>query len=234
MTAILAVNPHEARQLIRKLAPLKLQGIYHYSGLILNKKVALYCTRTQAPALEQIRRFLRLYPFERVLCIGTAAALTGNLSQFDSVLVDEFISPDKKLLLLIKSKSPATIRIVSVRGVISKDQDKAFLAETYQAQLLDQEFYRLASILTEEEFSMLIPVFIKVIDDVAGDERYLIREAQYRNVFTAPLSLKNFFELIYKIIHFGIIDFIKIFIRKRRLQLRLLENIKKRLSAKID
>ena len=233
MTAILAVNSAEAKRLIQMLSPSKIRGIYHFSGFLQSKKVALYLTHTGVPALEQVRRFLRLYPFERIICVGTAAALSGNLARFDAVLVDEFISANKNLLRPHKSIPPSKTRIVSVQGLISNDLEKLSIAETYQAQLLDQEFYRLASILSEKEFSAMESVFLKIIDDVAGDGRYLEKEAQYRYFFAAPISLRKFPEFLSKIFNFGVLDYIEVLKRKRTLQMKLFENIKKRLSAKM-
>lgn len=209
MIAIFVATKDEAEHLLKNLSPVKHAGIFHYRGSLAGKPVALYLTRTGVRSLEQVRRFLRLYKTDLVIATGACASLTSELRHLETVTIKSVTAIDASLLKLAEEGR----HCVSVRHLVVADREKALLLEKTQADILDMETWTLASIMKEKEFIARRFVAVRVVDDLPGDEKYLIREKNWRDLKLGALQANlSFFEVF----RFGIWDYCVLVFRKYR------------------
>lgn len=209
MTAIILATRNEASQLLHPLSTVKDSGIYHYRGIVAGRNAALYICRPGVASKEQLRRFLRLHQYDRVILAGCSASLTSTLQHLQCVHVAQVISPGEKTLTL----ADAGLRSVSVRHLITDDATKADLYAQTKADILDMETYTVAQIMAEQEFTALPFTALRIVDDLAGEENYLNKERLLREM-TLRTPAGN--PTIAQILRFGIWDYLRILLRRRR------------------
>lgn len=209
MTAILIATRNEAAGLRRRFSAVKDHGIFHFRGTLAGRNVALYITRAGVASKEQVRRFLRLYKFDRVILAGCSASLTATLTHLQPVRVAQVTTPGEKILTLGESG----VRAVSVRHLVIDDATKADLRTQTSADILDMETYAIAQIMSEPEFSSLPFTAARIIDDLPGEEKYLQKERMLREmVMHVPTGRLRLSEIL----RFGLWDFMRIQLRRRR------------------
>jgi len=207
--AVLVATRVEARYLLRHLAPVKREGIFHYRGMLYGKPAALFLTRPGVASREQVRRFLRLYKTDLVISSGACGSLTSELQSLQSVHIGAVTNSDRQWLQLTGSKT----RCVSVNHLVQDDQQKAMLRECTSADVLDMETWTLAAIMNEAEFAGRPFVAVRVVGDLPGEEAWLKKEQRLRDVTARRPSGRL---ALPEIIRFGIWDFAVISWRRRR------------------
>jgi len=209
VTAIILATRNEASGLLRHLSAVKDSGIFHYRGTLAERNVALYITRPGIASKEQVRRFLRLHKYDRVILAGSAASLSAAFIHLQTVRVAQAVSPGEKILTLADSG----IRAVSVRHLVTDDADKADLRAQTGADILDMETYSMAQILAEAEFVSVPFIVTRVIDDLAGEENYLHKERALREMtLRTPTGRAGLTDIL----RFGVWDFLRITLRRQR------------------
>lgn len=209
MIAILVATKDEAEHLLRNLSPVKHAGIFHYRGYLAGKPAALYLTRTGVQSGEQVRRFLRLYKTDLVIATGACASLTSELRRLEAVTIKSVTTSDAPLLKLAEEGR----HCVSVRHLVVAAREKALLREKTQADILDMETWTLASIMKEKEFIDRRFIAVRVVDDLPGDENYLMREKNWRDLKQGALKTSLSFREIFR---FGVWDYCVLVFRKYR------------------
>lgn len=227
MTGILIATHAEASPLLRLLKAVKDRGIYHYRGEYAQRNVALYILRVGVGSKEQLRRFLRLYPFDAIIHVGAAASLTATLTHAKAVHISEVCAPGEKNLVI----APSGTRAVSVRHLVINDSEKADLRAQTGADVLDMETFTVAQIMAEREFSSLPYRAVRVIDDLPGEERYLQRESELRDA-GARLPRRRW--ALSEILRFGLWDFIHIQWRRRKIATEIYRQVKLALAVKSE
>jgi nucleoside phosphorylase len=219
VTGILVATRGEAEMLIRRLTRTKKEGIHHYRGQIDGRSVAVYLTRPGIYSREQLRRFLRLYTFERIVSTGAVAALTTEFQRLDIVNIAETTTTDRRIITV----SAEGRRVVTVPHLIQADAEKAHLRELTRAHVLDMETNTIAQIMAEAEFARIPFSALRVVDDLPGDALYLKKESQLRDI-----TLRNPAKRlsIHEIIRFGIVDYWKISWRRRQVALAIFRAVK--------
>ncbi|MBV6493364.1 MAG: hypothetical protein LDLANPLL_01380 [Turneriella sp.] len=210
MTAILIATKGEAYFFLKKLSSVKKEGIFHYRGIINGKKIALYLTRPGVRAKEQLRRFLRLYPWRNIIATGTCANLTSTLSHGDAVQIGCAVNADASTLQI----APTGVTAVSIEALVVKDSTKADLRSRTNADVLDMETYTIASVMAEAEFAKIPWSAIRVVDDTPGEEKYLLKEQMLREMLTNTPSGKLKWRDIWA---FGVWDYIRILLRRHQM-----------------
>lgn len=203
MIALLAATRTELAKILPAFATAKKEGIHHYVGSLSGRAAAIYLTRPGVASREQLRRFLRLYPFDLVLSTGACANLTNTHTHLDRVAIGEACAPDKPDIVL-QSKGK---RAVSVARLVLTDAAKADLHYTTGADILDMETYTIAAVLQENEFAHIRLRCVRVVDDLPGEEDYLVREKALRETQLARPSGKL---TIVEIWRFGVWDYLRI------------------------
>lgn len=209
MTAIILATRNEASRLMHRLSAVKDSGIYHHRGNLAGRSAALYVCRPGVASKEQLRRFLRLHQYDRVILAGCSASLTSTLQHLQCVRVAQAISPGEKMLSLANTG----VRSVSVRHLVTDDATKADLYAQTKAEILDMETYTVAHIMTEQEFSALPLTSLRIVDDLPGEENYLNKERMLREM-TLRTPTGN--PTIAQILRFGVWDYLRILQRRRR------------------
>jgi len=209
VTGILLATKTEAYFLLKYLSPVKKEGIYHYRGRIAGKNAALYLTRPGMPAREQLRRFLRLYSFDAILNTGACGNLTPELKNGDFVRVSLATAPGKKTIPITGTGRPC----VSVQHLVIEDHVKADLRRQTGADILDMETYAIASVMAEKEFARIPFSATRVVDDLPGEENYLIKEKMLREMTVLSPSGKLRWR---DIMRFGLWDYWRITLRRHR------------------
>ncbi len=209
MIAVLIATRVEAQQLMSRFTPVKREGIFHYRGRLAGKAAALFLTRPGVGSREQVRRFLRLYSTDLIIAAGACGSLTSSLRSLQVVQVGAVANADCEWLQL---EGGAT-KCVSVGCLVRDDAEKALLRDRTGADILDMETWTIASILREAEFAGRRFVALRVVDDLPGEENWLKKEQQLRELTarrpSGRLSLKQ-------IIRFGVWDFFSVSARRRR------------------
>lgn len=196
MIGILVATRAEAAMILKPAYGTKKSGIYHYRCKIADRETAIYLTRPGIPSKEQLRRFLRLYPYDAVVSIGTAASLTSEFKYLEPVRVSD------------------PIRVTSVAHLVVSDSDKADIRARTGADLLDMETEIIQKIFAEEEFRKLRLHAIRVVDDLPGEEAYLVKEKLLREMtFQKPNGRLSFAQMI----RFGVWDYFHILWRRHRI-----------------
>lgn len=209
MTAIILATRNEASELLRHLSAVKDRGIFHYRGTLAARNVALYITRPGVSSKEQVRRFLRLHKYDRVILSGSCASLSATFTHLQTVRVAQAVAPGEKILTLADSG----VRTVSVRHLVADDAGKADLRAQTGADILDMETYSMAQIMAEAEFVSVPFSVTRVIDDLAGEEKYLHKERALREItMRTPTGRAGFTDIL----RFGVWDFSRITLRRRR------------------
>lgn len=210
MTAIILATRNEAAQLLRQLSAVKDSGIYHHRGILAGRNAVLYICRPGVASKEQLRRFLRLHQYDRVILAGCSASLTSTLQHLQCVRVAQAITPGEKMLSL----ADTGVRSVSVRHLVTDDATKADLYAQTQADILDMETYTVAQIIAEQEFAALPFTALRIVDDLPGEENYLNKERMLREmILRTPTGNPT----IAQILRFGIWDYLRILLRRRRI-----------------
>lgn len=209
VTAILLATRNEASAILRHLSAVKDSGIFHFRGILAGRNVALYITRPGVASKEQVRRFLRLYGYDRVILAGSCASLSAAFTHLQTVRIAQAVAPGEKALTLAGSG----VRSVSVRHLVADDAGKADLRAQTGADILDMETHTLAQLLCEAEFSSLPFAALRVVDDLAGEENYLQKERALREIAIRTPTGKLAFS---DIMRFGLWDFALIQLRRRR------------------
>lgn len=209
MIAVLVATRVEAQQLLRRLSPVKSDGIFHYRGKIAGKPAVLFLTRPGVGSLEQVRRFLRLYSTNLVISTGACGSLTSELRPLQLVHIGSVTNSDREWLQLQNGKT----RCVSVGHLVIGDAEKALLRERTGADVLDMETWTIARILNEPEFISRRSVFVRVVNDLPGDESWLKKEQQLRDLTARRPSGRLTFA---EIIRFGLWDFVALLWRRRK------------------
>jgi hypothetical protein len=207
--AVLVATRVEAQQLLRRLSPVKSEGIFHYRGKIAGKPAVLFLTRPGVGSLEQVRRFLRLYSTNLVISTGACGSLTSELRPLQLVHIGSVTNSDREWLQLQNGKT----RCVSVGHLVIGDAEKALLRERTGADVLDMETWTIARILNEPEFISRRSVFVRVVNDLPGDESWLKKEQQLRDLTARRPSGRLTFA---EIIRFGLWDFVALLWRRRK------------------
>ncbi|MBN8221746.1 MAG: hypothetical protein J0L53_12540 [Spirochaetes bacterium] len=207
MTGILLATKSEAQFFLKHLAPVKKDGIFHYRGHLAGKNTALYLTRPGVAAKEQLRRFLRLYNFEKIIAGGACGNLTSELKHGDAVIVAEASYPGKKNLVL----GTTGYRSVTVDHLVTDDRTKADLRAQTGADILDKETYIIAAIMAEKEFARLLFCAVRIVDDLPGEENYLLKEKLLRDITVTTPSGKPRWRDIW---NFGIWDYFRVTLRR--------------------
>jgi nucleoside phosphorylase len=210
MTGILLATKTEAYFLLKHLSPVKKEGIYHYRGRIAGKNSALYLTRPGVPAREQLRRFLRLYAFDGIISTGACGNLTSELKNGDRVRVSLATAPGKKTISLANHGRPC----VSVQHLVTEDKVKADLRLQTRADIIDMETYAIASVMAEKEFARIRFSATRIVDDLPGEENYLIKEKMLREMTALSPSGKLRWR---DITRFGLWDYWRITLRRHRI-----------------
>lgn len=209
MIAVLVATRVEAQQLLRRLSPVKSEGIFHYRGKIAGKPAVLFLTRPGVGSLEQVRRFLRLYSTNLVISTGACGSLTSELRPLQLVHIGSVTNADREWLQLQNGKT----RCVSVGHLVIGDAEKALLRERTGADVLDMETWTIARILNEPEFISRRSVFVRVVNDLPGDESWLKKEQHLRDLTARRPSGRLTFA---EIIRFGLWDFVALLWRRRK------------------
>ncbi len=209
MIGLLTATRSEAHFLLKHLRPVKTSGIFHYRGTIDGRAVAMLLTRPGVHSREQIRRFLRLYRFDAIINCGACASLTAELAHLARVRISAAVAPGEKWITFSKEGR----KCISVGHLVADDGAKALLRETSGADVLDMETYKIASIAAEKEFANIPFVGLRVVDDLAGEERYLKKEQMLREMTAGKPSAKPAFR---DIIRLGIWDYARILWRRHR------------------
>jgi len=208
MIGLLAATRTELAKILPAFATAKKEGIHHYIGTLRGRAAAIYLTRPGVASREQLRRFLRLYPFEWVLSTGACANLTSTLAHLDRVAIGEVCAPGKPNIVLQSEGK----RAVSVERLVLTDAAKSDLHYTTGADVLDMESYTIAAVLQENEFSHIRLRCVRVVDDLPGEENYLTREKELRETQMARPSGKLTLAEIWR---FGMWDYLRITRRRR-------------------
>ncbi len=209
MKAIIIATRNEAGRLLRHLAAVKGSGIFHYRGLLSGQNVALYIARPGIGTKEQLRRFLRLYKYDRVILAGSCASLSARCTYLQTVRVAQAVAPGEKILTLGGRGS----RVVSVRHLVSDDATKADLRSATGADILDMETYTAAQIMAEAEFAPLRFAALRIVDDLPGEEKYLNKERRLREItMRKPTGKADMADIL----RFGLWDYARILLRRRR------------------
>ena len=209
MIAVLVATRAEARQLLRHLAPVKHEGIFHYRGILGGKPAALFLTRPGVASREQVRRYQRLYTTDLGISSGACGSLTSELRALQSVHIGAVTNADRQWLQLQGGKA----RCVSVNHLVQDDREKAMLRERTGADVLDMETWTVAAIMNEAEFTGRRFVAVRVVDDLPGEEAWLNKEKRLRDATVRRPSGRL---TLPEIIRFGIWDFAAITWRRRR------------------
>ncbi len=220
MTGILIATKSEAAFLLNDLAPAKKDGIFHYRGNISGKNAALYLTRPGVAAKEQLRRFLRLYTFERIISTGACGNLTSELKRLDVVRIANAAYPGKKNIILTQTGRTA----VSIEHLVTADSVKADLRAQTGADVVDMETYAIAAIMAEKEFAQLPLTAIRVVDDLPGEENYLTKEKMLREMTAATPSGNPRWRDIWS---FGIWDYFRITLRRHAVARAIFDAVSK-------
>lgn len=226
MTAIIIATRNEASGVLRHLSAVKDSGIYHYRGRFAGHPCALYICRPGVGSKEQLRRFLRLTRYGRVLLVGSAASLTAKLTHLQCVRVAQSTAPGEKILTVHDSGA----RSVSVRHLVADDATKADLRAMTGADILDMETYSAAQVMAEKEFATMPFTAFRVIDDLPGEENYLNKERRLREMAlhhprgNPPLSA---------ILRFGMWDYLRIQLRRRRVAAAIQRAVAEALSGSL-
>jgi nucleoside phosphorylase len=207
--AVLVATRVEAQPLLRHLSPVKSGGIFHYRGKIADKPAVLFLTRPGVGSREQVRRFLRLYATDLVISTGACASLTSELRSLQLVHIGSVTNADREWLQLQSGKT----RCVSVNHLVVSDAEKALLRDRTSADVLDMETWTIAKILNESEFTTYRSVFVRVVNDLPGEESWLNKEQQLRDLTARRPSGRLTFA---EIIRFGLWDFVAIRWRRRQ------------------
>lgn len=207
MTGFLIATKTEAHFFLQHLAPVKKDGIFHYRGQIAGKNAALYLTRPGVAAKEQLRRFLRLYSFDRIVSTGACGNLTSELKRQDIVKIGMATAPGKKTITVATSG----VTCVSVNHLVTGDKVKADLRAQTGADVLDMETYTIASIMAEKEFAATPFSAMRIVDDLPGEENYLLKEKMLRDMTAATPSGRPKWRDIWA---FGVWDFFRITARR--------------------
>lgn len=227
MTGILLATKSEARFFLKHLAPVKKDGIFHYRGNLAGKNAALYLTRPGVPAKEQLRRFLRLYNFDKIVASGACGNLTSELKHGDAIAVAEASYPGKKNLVLGTKGG----RSVTVDHLVSDDRTKADLRAQTSADILDMETYTIAAIMAEKEFAGLPFSVVRIVDDLPGEEKYLAKEKMLRDITATTPSGKPKWRDIWS---FGIWDYFRITLRRHAVAQAIYKAILTQIAAARD
>lgn len=220
MTGILIATKGEAHFFLKHLAPVKKEGIFHYRGQIAGKNTALYLTRPGVAAKEQLRRFLRLYSFDRIVSTGACGNLTAELKRHDGVTIGFACALGKKTIPLAADGATC----VSVNHLVTDDRVKADLRAQTGADILDMETYTIASIMAEKDFATIPFTAIRVVDDLPGEENYLLKEKMLREMTAATPSGKPAWRDIWA---FGVWDFFRISTRRHAVARAIFEAVTK-------
>lgn len=207
MIAVLVATRVEAQLLLRELTPVKREGIFHYRGKIAGKPAVLFLTRPGVGSREQVRRFLRLYTTDLVISTGACGSLTSELRSLQAVHIGSVTNADREWLQLQNGSA----RCVSVDHLVKEDAEKALLSDRTGADILDMETWTLAKILSESEFAARRFVAVRVVDDLPGEDSWLNKEQQLRDMTARRPSGRL---RLREIVRFGIWDFYSI--RRRR------------------
>lgn len=226
MIAILVATRHEARYLLKRLAPAKHEGIFHYRGLLAGRPVVLFLTRPGVYSQEQVRRFLRLYPTELIIVTGACAALTSEFHLLQSVPIAAVTNPDKKWLTL----SDTGAKCVSVGHLVSDDAAKQLLRDRTGADVLDMETWVLAKILSEPEFVARRAVAIRVVGDLPGEALLLEKERRLRELTARTPSGKLGF---FAVLRFGVWDFLLVTRRRRQVAAAIAQAVVKAMVGQV-
>ncbi|HRP67907.1 MAG TPA: hypothetical protein PLY93_00025 [Turneriella sp.] len=210
MIGILVATKNEAYFFLRYLTPVKKEGIYHYRGAIDGKKIALYLTRPGIAAKEQLRRFLRLYSWQKIISTGACANLTSALKQRDVVRIGTAKAISKPTLFIPHGE----YTVVSAPVLVTDDSTKADIYRRTQADVLDMETYAIAAILSESEFNKIPWCAVRVVDDTPGEEKYLYKERMLREMTVRTLSGRLKWRDIWA---FGLWDYFRITTRRHRI-----------------
>jgi nucleoside phosphorylase len=208
--AILIATKIEAHFFLKQLSPVKKDGVYHYRGMIGGRNAALYLTRPGVAAKEQLRRFLRLYNLDAVISTGTCANLTSELKRYDTVKISDVTASGKKNLTIAREGRTA----VSVTHLIVDDNTKADLRAQTRADILDMETYTISAIMAEPDFARLPFSAVRVVDDLPGEENYLLKEKMLREMTATTPSGRMKLSDIWR---FGIWDYFRITMRRHRI-----------------
>ncbi|HNE18208.1 MAG TPA: hypothetical protein PLF85_00745 [Turneriella sp.] len=215
MIAVLVATRVEAQRLLRQLTPVKREGIFHYRGKLAGKPAVLFLTRPGVGSREQVRRFLRLYNTDLVIVAGACGSLTSALRSLQAVQIGAVTNADREWLQL---QGGSATKCVSVDHLVSDDAEKALLRDRTGADILDMETWTIAKILSEAEFASRHFVAVRVVDDLPGEENWLNKEQQLRDLAARrPSGRLNLAEII----RFGIWDFFSIRARRGRVALAI-------------
>jgi nucleoside phosphorylase len=225
VTAIILATRNEASRLLPGLSAVKDSGIFHYRGTLADRNVVLYITRPGVASKEQVRRFLRLYKYDRAILAGSCASLSAALTHLQTVRVAQAVSPGEKTFTLADSG----VRAVSVRHLVVDDASKADLRAQTGADILDMETHTLAQLFSEAEFAALPFAAVRVIDDLAGEEKYLQKERALREMtLRTPTGRAGFTDIL----RLGLWDFALIMLRRRRVAAAIQRAVVAQLSGK--
>lgn len=224
MTAILIATRHEASELLRRLSPVKREGIYHYRGTIAGKAAALFLTRPGVYAPQQVRRFLMLYRLDAVVHSGSCASLTAALTHLQPVIISTVTTPGEKNRIIGQSG----VSGVSLRHLVTTDNAKADLREQTGADVLDMETYTIAGIMAEPEFAALPFSVIRVVDDLPGEESYLAKDMALRQLMSGTARTRP---SVREILRFGIWDYFVLKLRRRRVAREIFRQVKTALAS---
>lgn len=221
MIGILIATKAEARSFLKYLTPLKKDGVYHYRGNIAGVSAALYLTRPGVSSPATLRRFLKLYAYDRIISTGACASLTSELPRLGIARIAEVAAPGKPNLVVAHGVLPeqttgdlAYRRAVSVTHLVTDDNTKADLRTQTGAATLDMESYTIAKIMAEKEFARLPFSIVRVVDDLPGEESYLLKEKAMREITLRTPSGKLPPGEIWR---FGMWDYFYIWYRRRAL-----------------
>lgn len=219
MIAILTATKAEAQHLLRTLEPVKQEGIFHYRGKIGQAPAVLYLTRAGVASREQLRRFLRLYQTDLVISTGACASLTSELAQLQAVKIGAATNHEKRFINIAADGR----RCVTVPHLVTGDAAKASLRGLTQADVLDMETWTIASVMQEKEFAARRFVAVRVVDDLPGENRYLEKEKQLRELTVRTPSGRP---RLKDILRFGIWDFFVITLRRYRVSAAILRAVR--------
>lgn len=214
MIAVLVATRTEARHLLRHMAAVKREGIFHYRGSLAGKPAALFLTRPGVASREQLRRFLRLYTTDLVIAAGACGSLTGELRPLQAVQIAAVTNADRQWIQL----PGGTVRCVSVDHLVASDEQKQLLRERTGADVIDMETWAVASVLREYEFASRRFLAVRIVDDLPGDQLWLAKEQRLRDLTARRPSARL---TPAEIVRFGLWDFFAIKQRRKRVSAAL-------------
>jgi nucleoside phosphorylase len=211
MTGITCALFDEAWELIRRLDPVKKNGVHCFQGTLARKEVSLFLTR---PGLKKnsnnFIKWIEGNSFSNIIFSGFCGALSSNYAVGDICTISDVFSISSDNSFKITGKS--LHKIITVNEPVLDMSTRDELQLKYHMDLVDMESAVICDIM-KKAFPTIPFKIVKIVGDVPGEDDLMKHEIAMRAYFST-FGFRNKLKIALKT---GL-PFFSLYKRKRLLQ----------------